>query len=304
MISGHVLHPDRAKISKSKGGGAHSPSAVIEERSADGTRYWACSSRLGIDTMLADEAFDAGKRLVVKLWNASKFAIGRLEDIDFDSERELSVTDRWLLARLSGTVRRAAESYESCEYHAAMEAAETFFWHDLCDNYIEIAKKRLYGDEGYDDATRRGAQFALYHALLGTLKMVAPVMPHITEEIHSLFFAELEGVESIHVSSWPEPPDDWSDEDAEESGRLALSVVEGMRKAKSVAKVSVAAPVGRLAVVCDDEAWARLEPMRRDLVGVSNAQELVRASGPDGTFVETDREGVLVSAEILETATD
>jgi len=302
MISGHVLHPDRAKISKSKGGGAHSPSAVIEERSADGTRYWACSSRLGVDTMMADEAFDAGKRLVVKLWNASKFAIGRMEDIDLEAPRELSTIDRWLLARLSATVERAAESYEACEYHAAMEAAETFFWHDLCDNFIEIAKKRLYGDEGYDDATRRGAQFALYQALLATLKMVAPVMPHITEEIHSLFFAGREGVESIHISSWPDPPKDWSDDEAEESGQLALSVIEGMRKAKSVAKVSVAAPVGTLSVVCDDDAWARIEPMRSELLDVSNAGELVRAETRDDSFVETDREGVLVAAELIDTS--
>ncbi len=300
MISGHVLHPDRAKISKSKGGGAHSPGDVIEQRSADGTRYWACSSRLGVDTMLADEAFEAGKRLVVKLWNASKFAIGRLEDFDPEAPGELSVIDRWLLARLESTVERATAGYEACEYHAAMEAAEAFFWHDLCDNYIEIAKKRLYGDEGYDGATRRGAQFALYQALLATLKIAAPVMPHITEEIHSLFFADREGAESIHTSAWPEPPTEWRDPEAEETGSIALSVIEAMRKVKSMAKVSVAAPVGTLAVACDEASWVRLEPLRRELLDVSNAQTFVRVETPDEGFVETDREGLLVSAELLE----
>ncbi|MFH1502098.1 MAG: valine--tRNA ligase [Candidatus Eisenbacteria bacterium] len=300
MISGHVLHPDRAKISKSKGGGAHSPSQVIEERSADRTRYWACSSRLGVDTMMADEAFDAGKRLVVKLWNASKFAIGRLEDFDAGAERELSLIDRWLLSRLAGAVERAGSSYEACEYHAAMEAAEAFFWHDVCDNYIEIAKKRLYGDEGYDGVTRRGAQFALYQALLGALKMIAPVMPHITEELHSLYFAEREGVPSIHVSRWPEPSPEWRDAEAEEAGATALAVIEGMRKVKSMAKVSVAAPVGTLAVACDADAWARIEPLRRELLDVSNARELVHAERTGDGFVETDRDGVLVAAELLE----
>jgi valyl-tRNA synthetase len=250
--------------------------------------------------MMADEAFDAGKRLVVKLWNASKFAIGRLEDYEPSDERELSLIDKWLLSRLSKSVERAEAGFDKCEYHAAMEAAEAFFWHDLCDNYIEIAKKRLYGDEGYDEATKRGAQFALYQALLGALKMIAPVMPHITEEIHSLYFAEREGVESIHISTWPEPAPEWRDDDAEEAGAIALAVIEGMRKVKSIAKVSVATPVGTLAVSCDDDAWARIEPLRRELLDVSNARELVHAPSAGSDFVETDREGVLVSAELLE----
>jgi len=181
-----------------------------------------------------------------------------------------------------------------------MEAAEAFFWHDLCDNYIEIAKKRLYGDEGYDGRTRRGAQFALYQALLSTLKIMAPVVPHITEEIHSLFFAEREKAESIHTSAWPAPPSEWCDGEAEETGSLALSVIEAMRKVKSIAKVSVAAPVGTLGVVCDDASWIRLGPLKRELLDVSNAKELVRAKSPDTSFMETDKEGLLVSAELLE----
>ncbi len=282
MISGHVLHPDRAKISKSKGTGAHSPSAVVEERSADATRYWACSSKLGVDTMVADEAFDAGRRLVVKLWNASKFAIGRLEDYDPEGPRELAAIDRWLLSKLAHTVDRAEKGYEECESHSAVEAVETFFWRDLCDNYIEIAKKRLYGDEGYDAASRRGAQHALYHAVLAVLKMVAPVMPHVTEEIHSLFFAGREGVTSIHVSDWPVPPDEWRDAEAEAAGEIAISVIEAMRKRKSEAKVSVGAPVGTLTIVCDPGTWDRLKAFAGDLRDVSNAASVEHRDGPEG----------------------
>ena len=300
MISGHVLHADRAKISKSKGGGAHSPGAIISERTADATRYWACSSRLGVDMTFSDEAFDAGKKLVVKLWNASKFAISRLDGYDPSAERELATVDRWLLARLARAVERSGKAYEACEYHAAMEAAESFFWRDLCDNYIEIAKKRLYGDEGYGAAERRGAQFALYTALLSVLKMMAPVVPHITEEIHSLYFAGMEGAESIHVSSWPSPPPEWSDADAEEAGELGLSVIEGMRKVKSMAKASVAAPVGTLSVACDDDVWAKIEPLERELLDVSNARGLRHVVSPDTSFVETDEPRVRVAADLVE----
>ncbi|HYW68606.1 MAG TPA: class I tRNA ligase family protein, partial [bacterium] len=300
MISGHTLHPDRAKISKSKGDAGAAPSEIVAERSADVVRYWASSTRLGTDTILAEEPLDAGKRLVVKLWNASKFAIMRLEDYDPDAPATLGVTDRWLLAELSQAVARASKSFGICDYHGALEAAERFFWHDLCDNYIEIAKKRLYGDEGYDDAERRGAQRALYQALLASLKMFAPVMPHITEEIHSLFFAEREGVESIHVSAWPEPDGSWDDPEALEAGRLALAVIEGMRKVKSINKVSVAAPVGALTVACDEAVWKKVEPLAAELRDVSNARNVEHVESAGDGFVDTDLSGLKVHAELIE----
>lgn len=300
MVSGHVLHPDRAKISKSKGGAARTPRQVVEERSADCTRYWACSSRLGVDTMLADEAFDAGHKLVVKLWNASRFSIARIADFDADAPRKLELIDRWLLARLAETIDRAGKGYSECEYHAAVEAVETFFWRDLCDNYIEIAKRRLYGDEGHDAEGRRGAQFALYQSLLSALKMLAPVMPHITEEIHSLFFAEREGTESIHTGGWPEFQAAWRDPAALEAGQAALAVVEGMRKVKSTLKVSVAAPVKALRIVCDDAAWARIEPLLPELRDVANAQTVERAPAATASFVETPAPGILVEAELAQ----
>jgi len=307
MISGHTLHPDRAKISKSKGGAGAAPSEIVRERSADVVRYWASSTRLGTDTILADEPLDAGHRLVVKLWNASKFALMRLEDFDPDAPRDLAVVDRWLLSELARAVGRATRSFDACDYHGALEAAERFFWHDLCDNYIEIAKKRLYGDEGYDESERRGAQHALYQALLASLKLFAPVMPHVTEEIHSLFFAEREGVESIHVSSWPGPGGDWDDPDALAAGRAALAVIEGMRKVKSMSKVSVAAPVGTLTVACDAATWGKIEPLSRELTSVSNALrvehvEAVRADD-EAQFVETESPGIRVAAELLEEGT-
>ncbi|MFH1689833.1 MAG: valine--tRNA ligase [Candidatus Eisenbacteria bacterium] len=300
MISGHTLHPDRAKISKSKGARGAAPSDIVEDRSADVVRYWASSARLGTDTILAEEPLDAGHRLVVKLWNASKFAIMRLEDYDPNAPKAPGVTDRWLLAELSQAVTRATRSFEVCDYHGALEAAERFFWHDLCDNYIEIAKKRLYGDEGYDEADRRGAQHALYQALLVSLKMFAPVMPHITEELHSLFFAEREGVESIHVSAWPEPADSWDDPEALEAGRVALAVIEGMRKVKSMSKVSVAAPVGTLTVCCEDAVWKKIEPLSAELRDVSNARSVEHVETAGEGFVDTDLAGLRVSAELIE----
>jgi valyl-tRNA synthetase len=300
MISGHVLHPDRAKISKSKGESGAAPSEVVEERSADCTRYWATCGRLGTDTLFAEEGFDAGHRLVVKLWNASKFAISRLSDYDPTGPRELRMIDRWLLARAAQAVDRATSNLTKCEYHGAVEAVESLFWRDLCDNYIEIVKRRLYGDAGYDDAVRRGAQHALYEVLLAVLKMLAPVMPHVTEEIFMSYFAEREGDESIHVSRWPEPAAQWRDAAAAEVGETALHVIEGMRKIKSESKVSVAAPVKALSVFCDDQVWGSLGAFEPELRDVSNAERVERAERGGPGFVQTGIAGILVGAELAE----
>jgi valyl-tRNA synthetase len=132
--------------------------------------------------------------------------------------------------------------------------------------------------------------------------MLAPVMPHITEEIHSLFFAEREGTESIHTGGWPEVPPAWRDPAALEAGQAALAVVEGMRKVKSTLKVSVAAPVKVLRIVCDDAAWARIEPLLPELRDVANAQTVERAAAATASFVETPAPGILVEAELAQAA--
>jgi valyl-tRNA synthetase len=128
--------------------------------------------------------------------------------------------------------------------------------------------------------------------------MIAPVMPHVTEEIHSLFFAGKEGVESIHVSSWPVARAEWTDAQALEAGELALAVIEGMRKTKSIAKVSVAAPVGTLTVACDGATWEKIRPLSQELLDVSNAKRLERVEMPGTGFVETGVPGVHVGVEL------
>mgnify|MGYP006299332045 FL=1 len=130
--------------------------------------------------------------------------------------------------------------------------------------------------------------------------MLAPVMPHVTEELHSLFFAEREGEETIHLSPWPEARAEWSDETALEAGELALAVVEGMRKIKSEHKVSVAAPLGEVRVACDETTWSKIEPLKTELLAVGNASTITRADGGGEGFVETGTAGVAVAAELSE----
>ncbi len=136
--------------------------------------------------------------------------------------------------------------------------------------------------------------------------MFSPVVPHITEELFSLYFAEREGLESIHISDWPVAPDEWRDDAAEKAGELALTVIEGMRKLKSESKVSVATPLGTLRVATSQDVWDQLSPLSPDLAAVSNADgvEYVLWDGegdPGDGFIESDNAAVRVAADIKET---
>ncbi|MBV9229983.1 MAG: valine--tRNA ligase, partial [Chloroflexi bacterium] len=185
MVSGHALSAQRSKISKSKAHEEAGPLALIEPESADALRYWATSVKTGNDTFFNPETVATGRRLVTKLWNASRFAEARLEGLDHKSlakmPEHLLPTDRWLLSRLARTVAYATTELERGEYATARTEVERFFWSDLCDNYLELAKARLYRRE---EAEREAAQWTLYHALLTVLKLLAPYLPYITEEIY------------------------------------------------------------------------------------------------------------------------
>ncbi len=244
MISGHGLSTNRRKISKSQEHSEVGPMEVIARESADALRYWATTGRTGADSPLSLETIATGRRLVTKLWHASRFAESRLED--FTSEAgELLPTDRWLLSRLARTIALATAELDNYEYAASRTEVERFFWSDLCDNYLELAKSRLYGQAGPE---RRAAQWTLYQALLSVLKLLAPHLPYITEEIYQGLFRKWDGAISIHLSSWPEEHPEWIDAGAEAIGRNLLEVLRQVRRHKAERGLSVGAELEALHV--------------------------------------------------------
>src|SRR5207249_9698762 len=148
LISGHALDPSGKKISKSKLKTAEDPTPMLEQFSADAVRYWTTTVRTGGDTLLNEEVFRNGSKLVTKLWNSAKFALQFLPGYQPPEAPAagLNATDRWLLDRLAGVIDRATAAMDEYEFAAAKADVERFFWTDLCDNYIELAKSRLYGD--------------------------------------------------------------------------------------------------------------------------------------------------------------
>ena len=302
LISGHALDPSGKKISKSKLKGADHPTPMLEQFSADAVRYWTSSVRTGGDTNLSEEVFRNGGRLVTKLWNASRLALSQMDGYTPDGwaappPASLTPVDRWLLSRLGQLIRRATTALDEYEFARAKDETERFFWSDLCDNYLELVKASLYGDSaaaganGQVHARREAAQYTLYHALLSVLKLLAPYLPHITEEIYLQGFAGSDGAVSIHRSRWPIAPGAWVSEEADTAGDAILAVAEGARRWKAERKLSVGAPVAHIAVSCPPAVLPALEASLMDLRSVTRAEQVTVR--PGGETVELEIEAVV-----------
>ncbi|HET9918966.1 MAG TPA: valine--tRNA ligase [Ktedonobacteraceae bacterium] len=275
MISGHALSSERRKISKSKGSQEITPDEVIERESADALRYWAASGRTGSDIAFSPETIANGRRLATKLWNASRFTESRLQGLDAAIASDtppdgLLPTDRWLLSRLARTIAIATSELNRYEYAAARGEIERFFWSDLCDNYLELAKSRLYGEAGPE---QRAAQWTLYHTLLTVLKLLAPYLPYITEEIYQGLFRQWEGAASIHISSWPSEHPEWLDSEAEETGKALLELLHQVRRHKAERNLSIGAPLEALHISSQQKAL--LEAASTDIKSATRAKEIV-----------------------------
>ncbi|MBI4151902.1 valine--tRNA ligase, partial [Candidatus Woesearchaeota archaeon] len=276
MISGHAQDPHGRKMSKSLGN-IIEPQAMIQKYSADALRFWAAGSTLGDDLPFQEKDLVTGQKFVTKLWNAAKFCAQHLGD--FTEQRELSpseVLDRWLLSKLQRTIKECSDSFEQFEYSKTKMKVEHFFWHDFCDNYLEIVKDRLYNQDARGTGARTSAQYTLHQTLLTILKMMAPITPHVTEEIYQHLYATTEKQRSIHTSSWPSHNPRLIDEHAELIGDLAVDIINTVRKWKSEQKVSLKEEIKTLTLTSSENEFpAMIERMKKDLQAVLNAQNII-----------------------------
>ncbi len=271
IINGWVLDPDRKKMSKSKGN-VVTPMPLVEEYGADAVRYWACNGRPGVDTAVDFGVMKVGRKLAIKVLNASKFVLGVSGDADEDTSVVTSALDRSLLVALADLVDDATVAFEEFDYARALERTERFFW-SFCDDYLELVKSRAYDDA--NDESVHSAAVTLRIALSTLLRLFAPVLPYVSEEVWSWW---RDG--SIHRAEWPK-----ADELRVEGGDplvydVAADVLADVRKVKSTQKVSLASPVERVHVVDTPERLAALEAARRD---VSDAGRIARLEVEAGT---------------------
>ncbi|HKV83703.1 MAG TPA: valine--tRNA ligase [Ktedonobacterales bacterium] len=278
-ISGWGLAPEGGgKISKSKGGPTIGPGEVMEKYSADAARYWAASTGLGKDSVISEEKIALGAKLVTKLWNVARFAERFIAASDAPAEMPaLAHSDRWLLSRMNRLVQRVSELYRGYDHAAAKSEIEAFFWQTLCDNYLELAKARLYDDA---PPLHEGAVYTLRAALLTTIKLFAPTLPYVTEAMYRELFASAEGAVSLHVAAWPVADETLFDEVAERAGEALVTVATLARRYKSETSLSLGAEVSALYIHTDDPALnAALAASEPDLRSVTRARSIALAAG-------------------------
>ncbi|MFC1741534.1 class I tRNA ligase family protein, partial [Nanoarchaeota archaeon] len=300
FINGWMLDPKGKKMSKSKGN-VIEPQVMIDKYSADALRYLAGGSKLGDDLNFQEKELVAGKKMQNKIWNATKFAIMNLEGFDPKTKLddvELRPMDRWILSHLQKVIKTCTDEFDQYHFSKSKAAAEVFFWQNLCDNYLEIAKERIYNPEKRGEDQKLAAQYTLYHTFRDTLKLIAPIMPHITETVYQLYFAKTEGDKSIHISSWPEVQDHLINGQAEVAGDLIVELICAVRKFKAEKQVSLKKPV-KLTIECDDEHKAKIEDAKLDLMATTNATELIFGTAE----TKLEKSEVKVSIELVEEET-
>lgn len=282
-ISGWVLDPDRKKMSKSKGN-VVTPMALLEEHGSDGVRYWAASGRPGTDTAFDTNQMRVGRRLAIKLLNASKFALA-------SSTPQGPVTaavDCAMLRTLAAVVEDATRSLDAYDYARVLQRTEEFFWR-FCDDYLELVKGRRYGDQGSDAAA--SANSALAAALSVMLRLFAPYLPFVTEEVWSWW---QEG--SIHTAAWPtraeieQLVDDHSSEREKADQQVydwAIKVLFEVRKQRSESKQPLKIPIVQVTITAEPGTERLMAPVEQDLKAALRVQQFALLPGDHCEIVVT-----------------
>ena len=268
MVSGFVTLKGQ-KMSKSKGN-VVDPKKVMDSHGSDVLRFWAAGSSLGRDMPYSDEDILIAKKTLTKLWNASKFSLMHLEDFD-GKKCKLDPIDEGVLSKFNQVIKEATQAFEKYEYSKSKSSVELFFWSQICDNYLEIAKDRLYNPDIRGKGARKSAQYTLYYLILNTLKMFAPIMPFITEEIYQSYFVDKEKSNSIHISSWPSYSEKLNNSGAEKIWERFIEVVSYVRQEKANKNKSLKVEV---ILTISDKDRQLLMPVMEDLKAVTNAKEI------------------------------
>jgi valyl-tRNA synthetase len=277
-ISGWILDPDRKKMSKSKGN-VVIPNEPLEQFGADAVRYWAASAKLGADTAYEISQMKIGRRLAIKLLNASKFAFGmgvteeHIIGPDSDPGVITEPLDQALLAKLRSVIEQATEHFDNYDYARALNLSESFFW-SFTDDYVELVKDRAYGAQG--EQAQASVRATLATALDKLLRLFAPVLPFATDEVWRWWRHG-----SVHAVSWPEP----SELDSVAGSPAVLDAVAAgltsLRRAKAEANVKQRTAILSARITGPQQEMDSVRSALQDLRAATKSQVLELESAGD-----------------------
>lgn len=277
MISGHVLAGKSEKISKSTGNAKVEPENLLKQRGADAIRYRTASGQLGKDMVFDEEELKKGQKLVTKLRNAFQFVKMQLADANIETlmkeEIEITNTDQRIIEKLNTTIEKMNKHLDNYEYGLAKIAFEEFFRADFCDNYLELIKLRLYKPELFENGEekKKSGQQTLYKVFKNIIQLIAPYLPHITEEVYQEYFKDEHS--SIHNSTYPQTKD--SKEDTLINNmKITLEIVELVRRYKSESQISMGADLSKIIISATPKEKKAIELFMDDLKGVTKAQSI------------------------------
>jgi valyl-tRNA synthetase len=279
-ISGFVTDPDRKKMSKSKGN-VVTPFALLEEHGSDGVRYWAAKGGPGVDTIFDAGQMKVGRRLAIKVLNASKFILANAGE----RGAVTASVDRAMLRELSAVIAQVTEALDGYEYTRALDLAERAFW-GFCDDYLEFVKGRRYGEQGPEAAG--SANSALAAALSVYLRLLAPYLPFATEEAWSWWQTG-----SVHRASWPVTEELTSlagpaRDEVLATWSFAREVLTEVRRVRSEARQPLKVPIARVVVADTADRLRLLDQVSADLRAAMRIDTIATKPHQDGLSVEVE----------------
>ncbi len=279
MVSGFLLAAKWEKFAKSKWNAKFDPETLIETWWADAVRYWALGLQLWKDAFFDENDLKNWQKLVTKLWNAYQFVQMQLAWFEKKDKVNLLETDNWILARLQETISTMRIYLDKYEYGLAKLHFEDFFWKDFCDNYLEMVKVRLYKPELFEnwEEKKLAAQWTLYQVYYAIIRLIAPYMPHVTEEIYQDYFKQFESLESVNITKYPDIDDYIKTDDKEKiksDFNLFLEIVESVRKYKTEKQISMWAELEKLIIKWPKDYLDIVKKYTDDLIGVTKAKNI------------------------------